>query len=125
MRATIRAAHTVDGFYDWLCAEGDSLVAAAELLGGEKWRACALSVVASVSQNIALPKLYDEISALYRLLSLEFTDDFDSEEAGRFFAIHPDDPRADEARLCKEALERGLNAVRLVGKAGIRDTEAA
>ncbi|MGX9854566.1 hypothetical protein ACR03S_03845 [Limimaricola variabilis] len=125
MRATIRAAHTVDGFQDWLRAEGHSLVAAAELLGGKKWRASARSVVASVSQNIALIELYDDISELYRLLSLEFTDDLDSEEAELFFAIHPDDPRADEARLCKEALERGLHAMRRLGKASDRATEAA
>jgi hypothetical protein len=65
-----------------------------------------------------------DLEALRRLLHLEFADVIGSEEACRFAAIHPDDPRADQARLCAEALDRGiraLEALRLAGLSNVRE----
>ena len=117
MRATLRAAQTAESFADWLSEHGDQMVAAAELLGGQAWRDRAESVRVAVSGGGPLVELISELSDLYQLLSLEFTDDLDSVEAALFFAVHPDDPRADEARLCAEALERGLAALAIVAGA--------
>lgn len=126
MRATLRAAQTAESFADWLRDGGDQMVAAAELLGGQKWRDRADAVRAAVSGGVPLFELISELSDLYQLLSLEFTDNLDSVEAALFFAVHPDDPRADEARLCAEALERGLAALTVVaGASSAKSREVA
>jgi hypothetical protein len=126
MRATLRAAQTAESFADWLRDDGDQMLAAAELLGGQAWRDRADAVRVAVSGGVPLVELISELSDLYQLLSLEFTDDLDSVEAALFFAVHPDDPRADEARLCAEALEQGLSALAIVaGASSTKSREVA
>lgn len=39
--------------------------------------------------------------------------------------IHPDDPRADEARICAEALERGITAISVLVAAGVDQPQDA
>lgn len=118
IRATLKAAQIVDAFVTWLRDGGEGLTAAAELLGGEKWKDRADAVLAALIDGVMPADLIDELSDLHRLLTLEFADDLDSAEAALFFAVHPDDPKADEARLCAEALERGLRAMAMVAAAG-------
>ena len=65
-----------------------------------------------------------ELRVLRKLLFLEYTADLGSEEARRFAGIDPDDPRADDARLCAEVLDRGvraLEALRLLGVVNLRE----
>ena len=45
IRALLRHMNKASDFIRWLRAEGDSLVAAADLLGGRKWAARARAVV--------------------------------------------------------------------------------
>ncbi len=113
-RATLWAAQTALAFSDWLRDGENQLVASANLLGGKKWRNRADAVIAAVIDGVPLTELVNELSDLHRLLTLQFTDDLDSAEAAFFLSIHPDDPRADEARLGAEALERGLAAMAVV-----------
>ena len=68
---------------------------------------------------------YPELEALRRLLNLELTDDVTSLEALFFAAVHPDDPRADDARICAEALQRGVVALEALGRADVRRTGEA
>ncbi len=125
-RATLRAAQTAFAFSDWLRDGGNHLAASADLLGGRKWRNRANVVIAAVMDGAPLTGLVDDLADLHKLLTLEFTDDLDSDEAALFFSVHPDDPRADEARLCAEALERGLAAIAIVAAAdGAQNREAA
>ncbi|EAQ04646.1 hypothetical protein OB2597_05170 [Pseudooceanicola batsensis HTCC2597] len=112
MRATLRAAEQRGEFVAWLRADFNRLVAAADLLGGEPWTRRA-GVVAEAMASGASPEVVEEeLIELHRLLTLEFADDIESDEAARFAAVHPDDPIADDARVCAEALERGLQALR-------------
>lgn len=125
-RATFRAAQTALAFSDWLRDGGNNLAASADLLGGKKWLNRADAVLAAVTDGVPLIELVAELSDLHKLLTLEFTDDLDSVEAALFLSIHPDDPRADEARLCAEALERGLAAIAVVAAAdSAQNREAA
>lgn len=124
IRALLRHMNKASEFMRWLRAEGDSLVASAELLGGRKWAARARAVVEAAKAGNDLAARIGELHELNRLLSLEFTTDIKSIEARRFAAVHPDDPRADIARRCAEALGRGvraLEALRLAGIVGIRE----
>ena len=102
----------------WLRADGERLADAAELLGGPDWRRRALGAVEALAGGAELADLRDEIEALHGLLTLECTDDPWSEEALLFLSVDPDDPRADDARLCAEALGRALAALDLLGGAG-------
>lgn len=117
MRATLRAAQIAAAFSDWLRDDGDHLTAAAELLGGTKWKNRADAVLAEVKNEVSPASFVDDLSNLHRLLTLEFTDDLDSDEAALFMSVHPDDPRADDARICAEALQRGLVALATVAAA--------
>lgn len=117
VRAILRAAQITAAFEEWLRSDGDRLVAAAELLGGASWKARASAVVVAAAEGIRPHELVRDLSDLSRLLSLELTDDLDSEEAACFILVHPDDPRADDARLCCEAVQRGLTAMRIVAEA--------
>src|SRR6056297_2181074 len=124
IRALLRHMNKASDFMRWLRAEGDSLVASAELLGGRKWAASAQAVVEAAKAGSDLAARRGELHELNRLLRLDFTTDIESVEAGRFAAVHPDDPRADIARRCAEALGRGvraLEALRLAGIVGIRE----
>jgi len=106
-RALLR---TADEFRAWI-KEGEGLVAAADLLGGADWSARATAVVEAVRAGSGPAEHLVELRAFRRLLSLELADHPGSPEAAQFAAVHPDDSRADAARRCAEALERGLEAV--------------
>jgi len=81
VRATFQAAHTLTVFTDWLRSDGDRLISATELLGGEDWKIRANAVLAAVVGGTRVVELHKELSDLFWLLSREFTDDLDSEEA--------------------------------------------
>lgn len=112
-------------FLRWLRTEGDSLVASADLLGGQKWAERARSIVAVVQNGHDLGARRGELIALHRLLSLDFTTVLGSPEAKRFAAIHPDDPRADAARRCAEAFCQGLRALEALRLAGVVNVREA
>jgi hypothetical protein len=121
MRAALRAVAIRRAFADWLRAEPDRLVSAAELLGGDRWEVRAATVADAMARGAEPEDVEADLEALRRLLTLECTDDIDSEEAVRFLAVHPDDPRADDARLCAEALERGLDAMHELGTLAVQE----
>ena len=124
IRALLRHMNKASDFMRWLRAEGDNLVASAELLGGRKWAARARAVVEAAKAGNDLAARRGELHELHRLLRLDFTTDIKSVEARRFAAVHPDDPRADIARRCAEAMGRGvraLEALHLAGIVGIRE----
>jgi hypothetical protein len=124
IRALLRHMNKASDFMRWLRAEGDSLVASAELLGGCKWAARARAVVEAAKAGNDLAARCGELHELNRLLRLEFTTDINSVEFRRFAAVHPDDPRACGARHCAEALGRGVRAfeaLRLAGIVAIRE----
>lgn len=111
MRATLRAAIIRRDFAEWLREDSDRLVSAAGLLGGKRWERRA-AAMAEVMVRGAEPEDVDaDLAALRRLLTLECAADFDSPEVVRFLKVHPDDPRAEDVRLCAEALEHGLDAM--------------
>lgn len=124
LQSLLRNLNATSIFLGWLRKEGDSLIAAASLLGGTKWAKRARSLVQGARSGHDIAARRKELEALRRLLYLEFVDAIGSEEALRFAAIHPDDPRADQARLCAEALDRGiraLEALRLAGLSNVRE----
>ncbi|WP_299362716.1 hypothetical protein [uncultured Paracoccus sp.] len=114
IRRHIAAARRVDEFITWLAGSGDELVDAALLLGGSTWGRVAANVVARASQGHDPSDLLPQLRRLRRLLQLELAADLASEEAERFMALDPDDPRADSARICAEALDHGIRALELV-----------
>ena len=124
VRSLVRNANATREFLHWLRSDGNKLIAAAQLLGGPRWAEQAEHVVAEARAGHDMAARWRELRALRRLLHLEFTTNVNSEEARRFAQVHPDDPRADEARLCAEALDKGvraLEALRLVGVANLRE----
>ena len=124
IRALLRHMNKASDFMRWLRAEGNSLVAAAERLRGRKWATRASAIVEAAKAGNDLAARRGELYELNRLLRLEFTTNIKSVEARRFAAVHPDDPRADIARRCAEALGRGvraLEALHLAGIVGIRE----
>lgn len=121
MRATLRAAAIRQAFADWLRAESDRLISAAGLLGGDRWANRAAEVAAAMAGGAETEDVEADLIALRRLLTLECAEDIDSLEAVRFCAVHPDDPRADDARLCAEALERGLEAMGELAAMSVRE----
>lgn len=98
-------------FHRWLQEEGESLISSAELLGGPNWAESAAIVVEAARAGEDLTSERHRLFWLHRLLHLDLVNDLDSDEAARFFEIHPDDPRADEARICAEALDKGLRSL--------------
>lgn len=112
MRAALQAAELRHEFLDWLRADADKLIAAAQLLGGDRWEDRATSLTDAITFGAELEDLEADLIGLHRLLTLELADDLDAPEARYFTMVHPDDPRADDARICAEALERGLDAMR-------------
>lgn len=112
MRAALQAAELRQEFISWLRADTDKLVSAARLLGGDRWEDRATYVTDAIAFGAEPEELEAELTDLHRLLTLEFTDDLDAPEAHYFLMVHPDDPQADEARLCAEALDRGLEVIR-------------
>lgn len=121
MRIALQAANTRREFATWLLADADRLASAARLLGGAPWERRAARVADTIGNGAKPEEVETDLRALYRLLTLEFTDDLDSSEAALFFGVHPDDPGADDARICAEALERGLGALATVKAVAIRE----
>lgn len=62
-----------------------------------------------------------DIGRLARLLRLDFVDDLSRPEAARFAALHPQDPRAEEAMYCADAVTRGARALEALWLAGHPD----
>ena len=120
-RALHRHACIVDAFEAWLCAEADTLVDAADLLGGPDWSRRAARIADALASGSGAAALRPDLRALRSLLTLERTDDPFGFEAARFRAVPPDDPRADAARLCAEALEHGLSALDALDALDLRD----
>ncbi|MDO5704917.1 MAG: hypothetical protein Q4G49_07565 [Paracoccus sp. (in: a-proteobacteria)] len=112
--ALVRAALTLEAFTLWLADSGDDLVDAVDLLGGPVWLPIALRVVHAAEDGDDISSLTADMRRLHQLLHLEFADRWDTEEARRFMSVNPDDPRADNARRCADAIERGLRALRMV-----------
>ncbi|MDW3118004.1 hypothetical protein [Roseovarius sp.] len=105
-------------FERWLREGGDTLVDAAELLGGSAWSRRAIAVVDCARNAGDLHARRRDLALLARLLRLEFADEPWRPEAIRFAALHPDDPRAEAAMYCADAVSRGsraLEALRLAG----------
>lgn len=121
--ALLRAAQTLNDFTAWLASDGDDLRNAVRLLGGPRWLPVAERVIDAACRGNDLHRLVPELKRLLRLLSLEMVNDLDCEEAALFMMVDPDDPRADNARICLEALDRGLAALRQVR--AVRSAEAA
>lgn len=107
----LHCATIVVTFEQWVRDAADDIVAAATLLGGGQARAKAERVVRAVRSGTPVNDLVRDLRTLHRIVSLEAADDPFSEAAMRMMAIHPDDPRADVARRCAEALDTGLHAI--------------
>lgn len=124
LQSLLRSLQKTSQFLYWLRQDGESLIAAANLLGGSKWSSLAKSIVDNARAGHDIAARRGDLDALRRLLHLDFTDRLDCIEARRFASIHPDDPRADQARLCAEAIDRGiraLEALRLAGLSNLRE----
>jgi len=119
INALIRHMNRASDFLRWLQDEGDALIAAASLLGGESWqkRARAVVVTARKGGNIAARR--NALAALHRLLHGGYASLLEGQDAWLFSTLHPDDPRATSAMLCAEALDRGLRALEALRLAGI------
>lgn len=106
LRSTMIAAE----IQDWLSTSGaEELLDAVELLGGPTWQTTAQRIIAA-ARNDDLALHLPQLRRLRQLLLLELVDTC-AELAFRFFSVHPDDPRADNARRCAEALDRGIRAL--------------
>lgn len=121
MRATLQAAAIRRAFADWLRADADKLVSAAQILGGDRWEDRATAVAEAMAGGAEPEEVRADLVALRRLLTLECTDEIDSLEAVRFLPVDPDDPRADDAQLCAEALEWGLGAMDQLATMTVRE----
>lgn len=123
--ALLRRVAEADAFAAWLRAHGEDLVDASALLGGPVWADRARSLA---SAALATEDLVDHLPRLRRLralLTLELVDTIDSDEALHFAALDPDHPRADNARLCAEAVVRGVASLEAVSRLRVVSTEAA
>lgn len=112
--ALLKAVKTLDEFSTWLADNPEELEDAARLLGGAKWAALAYRVIMAVRSGAGLAAVLPELRRLVGLLTLQCADDLSSDEARRFMSVHPDDPRADNARRCAEAVQRGIAALERV-----------
>ncbi|MRU14938.1 hypothetical protein FDP25_05780 [Roseovarius sp. A21] len=121
IRVLLRHINRASEFLRWLQADGDHLIASAYLLGGPNWAQRARSVVKAAREGRDLSARRVALKGLQHLLHLDLVQDLKSQEALCFARLHPDDPRADVARQCAEAMSRGvraLEALRLVGIKG-------
>ncbi|MDO5632528.1 MAG: hypothetical protein Q4G22_11915 [Paracoccus sp. (in: a-proteobacteria)] len=116
-----RTTQTIPAFMEWLCSSSDDLIDTADLLGGPKWVILAQGTVSAARDVQRLHASLPHLRKLHRLLTLQYVDDIDSDEARRFMMLHPDDPRADNARRCAEALERGIAALERVSAVALRE----
>lgn len=117
----LHAAKALQQFMDWLVNAGDDLLDAADLLGGRKWLAAALRIIHAAENNEDLLRFLPELRQLNRLLSLELADNLNSEEARRFLRVHPDNPRANNARICAEAVDKGIRALATVNRVNAQE----
>ena len=121
MRATLLAANLRRNFAEWLRADAARLISAADFLGGEEWEGRANSVCEAIVGGAEPEEVQADLTALHRLLTLEIGGEFDGLEACHPLAVHSDDPLADDAQLCAEAIERGLRAMRLYAAATAKE----
>jgi hypothetical protein len=119
INSLLRNREIACAFRRWLREDGDTLVAAADLLGGPKWARHASAVVTCARNGGDLQTRRRDLARLARLLRLELVDDLSRPEAARFAALHPDDPRATEAMSCAEAVSRGGRALEALWLAGL------
>lgn len=118
--AHLRFLERASDFLRWLRTDGDRLIVAAELLGGDHWRARAARVVRAAREGHDIAARQPELRALRDLLYLEHIDGRDTAEARRFLALDPGDLRCAEARICAEALGVGVRALEALRLAGIK-----
>ena len=119
-------ARTAAAFAGWLRdGGGAALVQAAELLGGPAWSGRAAAVATAIDEGDDPSEHMAGLRALRRLLWLDRADTPGSIEAALLAAIHPDDPRANEARICAEAIARGVVALEALARAGVRMAKEA
>jgi len=119
INSLLRNTEIACAFRRWLREDGDTLVAAAELLGGPKWARHASAVVTCARNGGDLQTRRRQLARLARLLRLELVDDLSQPEAARFAVLHPDDPRAINALICADAVSRGRRALEALWLAGL------
>jgi hypothetical protein len=119
-QALLRHARIAEGFVGWLREDGERLVRAADLIGGKNWAARATRLVEAIEGGAEPAGLLPDLRVLRRLLRLDLADDPDALEMRLVVDIHPDDPRAENARICAEALDRGVRALAALGASGTR-----
>ncbi|MEP0313987.1 hypothetical protein [Hyphomonas sp.] len=112
MRATLLTAKLRRNFTEWLRADADRLITAAEFVGGAEWQDRAISVSDAIARGAEPEEIYADLTALHRLLTLDCGSEINSLEGRYSLAIPSDDARAADAQLCAEAMERGLQAMR-------------
>ena len=117
--ALFRHVTRADAFIAWLREEGDVLVSAAALLGGEPCAAKAEGTVTTARQGGNVAARRTTLVALRGLLEGAYADQLDRDEAWRFAALHPDAPDATRAMRCADALGRGIRAFEAVRLAGV------
>jgi len=117
--ALFRHVGKADAFVAWLCNEGDALISAAALLGGQSWAAKAEGIVTTARQGGNVAARRTTLVALRGLLEGAYADQLDRDEAWRFAALHPDAPDATRAMRCADALGRGIRAFEAVRLAGV------
>jgi hypothetical protein len=105
------AAATADALREFAGNHREALLSAANLLGGpDASRAAAEALEALASEKVPSRSTRRRFEALLELLSLENVHDEPREEAARFAAIDPGDPRVEEicllTDLLRDALER-------------------
>jgi len=120
IRVLLRHINRASEFLRWLQEDGDHLIASADLLGGPNWARRARSVVKAAREGRDLSVRREALKGLHHLLHLDLVQDLKSQEALRFTRLHPDDPRADVARRCAEAMSRGVRALEALRRAGTR-----
>ena len=103
----------------WLEKDGDTLIAAADVLGGPDWARHAKVVVDVARNGGPITARVHAIKALSRLLQGCHADGLEGSGAWPFTWLHPDDPRATNAMLCAEALDGGLRAMEALRLAGL------
>lgn len=114
-------ARIAAAFAAWLRGEGgEELVDSAELLGGPGWSRRARAIVSAITAGSPPADHLPELKALLCLLQLKHADRLVSLEAVLFAAVHPDDPRADTARISAEALARGIASLEALDRVGTR-----
>ena len=123
--AHLRFLHRASEFLRWLRSDGDRLVAATDLLGGEDWRRRADRIVRAAREGHDIVARQPDLRALRDLLFLEHIDGRDTPEARRFIALDPDDPRCRDARLCADIVDVGVRALEALRLAGITSFKEA